>query len=214
MQSIKVLKNTVRKDIRTKMKTFPKTSILEQTNIIRTKVLELEELRKSSRIGIYLSLPTEVSTTELLRELFEQNKNCYVPRWGNNHMDMVKLVSWSDYKGLPVNSWGIPEPIHEEKRINAFEEGGLDLLILPGLAFDRFGNRLGRGKGYYDRYLNNYETLGRSFDEDTIFKKPFLVGLALNEQISEEPLPTDMFDNQVDLVITSKKILARQPKAL
>ncbi|ORX96830.1 5-formyltetrahydrofolate cyclo-ligase-like protein [Basidiobolus meristosporus CBS 931.73] len=210
MQSIKVLKNAIRKDMRTKMRSLPKDSLLEQTRSVQKKVLGLEELHKSSRVGIYLSLPTEISTTELLRELFKQNKACYVPRWGNNHMDMVRLTSWSDYEGLPVNSFGIPEPAHEEKRINAFEEGGLDVLIMPGLAFDKFGNRLGRGKGYYDRYLNNYQSLGKSFNRKAAFQKPFLVGLALNEQISGAPIPTDEFDNQVDLVITSKRNIHKQ----
>lgn len=67
---------------------------------------------------------------------------------------MVELKSWDDYKTLPKNSWGIPEPTPQEQRVNCFEVGGLDLIIMPGLAFDKQGNRIGYGKGYYDRFLD------------------------------------------------------------
>ena len=61
-------------------------------------------------------------------------------------MQMVRINSLADYESLPINRWGIPEPTWEEKREEALESG-LDLVIMPGLAFDRTKARLGHGKG-------------------------------------------------------------------
>lgn len=72
---------------------------------------------------------------------------------------------------------------------------GLDLVILPGVAFTKNGKRLGHGMGYYDRYL---ELVGRQQK-----KMPFLVAIAFNEQIQED-IPTDENDFIMDIVLTEK----------
>lgn len=75
--------------------------------------------------------------------------------------------------------------------------GGLDLIIVPGVAFTRDGKRLGHGGGYYDRYLQDYvKTTGR---------KPHLIAIAFNEQICKE-IPTSELDHQVDLVLTERHV--------
>ncbi len=68
-------------------------------------------------------------------------------------MEMVRVRSLQDYQSLPINSWGIPEPLSGDNRETAHNYGGLDLIIMPGLVFDRQRTRLGYGKGYYDRYI-------------------------------------------------------------
>jgi 5-formyltetrahydrofolate cyclo-ligase len=73
-------------------------------------------------------------------------------------MHMVELQSVQDFESLSKNSWGIPEPSIADKRLDSFEANGLDVVLMPGLAFDRNGNRIGYGKGYYDRFLQ------KSFD--------------------------------------------------
>ncbi|KAJ3277311.1 hypothetical protein HK104_003409 [Borealophlyctis nickersoniae] len=95
----------------------------------------------------------EVSTADIIHNLFATGKNCFVPRWDGSEMEMVKLSSLEDYKSLPMNKWNIPGPSHDEARENALDGDGLDLIIVPGLAFDSQGWRMGHGKGYYDRYL-------------------------------------------------------------
>lgn len=60
---------------------------------------------------------------------------------------MVLLKSFEDYDSLPKNSWGIPEPRWEEERKTESDCGGLDLVIMPGLVFDKSKARLGHGKG-------------------------------------------------------------------
>lgn len=73
--------------------------------------------------------------------------------------------------------------------------GELDLIILPGVAFTMSGKRLGHGMGYYDKYINNYIQLKN--------KKPYLIGLALNEQIKDD-IPTNEQDINLDLILNEK----------
>ena len=74
--------------------------------------------------------------------------------------------------------------------------GGLDLIIVPGVAFTKDGKRLGHGGGYYDRYIRDYIKQGR---------KPHIIGIAFNEQICKE-IPTNDLDYQMDLVLTEKSL--------
>jgi 5-formyltetrahydrofolate cyclo-ligase len=82
---------------------------------------------------------------------------------------MVELGSMQDFESLAKNSWGIPEPSPSDGRLDCFQANGLDLILMPGLAFDTNGNRIGYGKGYYDRFLQ------KSFDFAVAngYPKPF-----------------------------------------
>lgn len=93
-------------------------------------------------------------------------------------------------QGFERNAWGILEPALE----GAKEVGvqGLSGLVIPGLAFDRKGGRLGRGKGYYDRYLAKFQGLR--------------VGV-IPEQLLVEELPCEEFDQRMDVIVTDKQIL-------
>ena len=71
----------------------------------------------------------------------------FVPRCRGLEMQMVLLQSYKDYESLPRNSWGIPEPLWDEQRQTESDFGGLDLVIMPGLVFDKSKARLGHGKG-------------------------------------------------------------------
>jgi 5-formyltetrahydrofolate cyclo-ligase len=91
----------------------------------------------------------EINTRDLIRNIFETNKACYVPCFtGSATMTMVKLKSWEDFLSLPVNKWNIPEPAADEVREDALDEQGLDLIIVPGVGFDAEMNRIGHGRGY------------------------------------------------------------------
>lgn len=89
-------------------------------------------------------------------------KKVFVPEWDAQGMRMVQLQSWEDYLSLPIEkSTGIKRTDKREHRLVAEDmaEGGLDMIIVPGLAFDLQRNRLGHGYGYYDRYLAMMDTL-------------------------------------------------------
>ena len=137
----------------------------------------------------------EINTETILADLLTGGKLCYIPRYdpGSSRMEMVRLRDLEDYERLPRTKWNIKQPGLTERREEALEVG-LDLIIVPGLAFTRAGARCGRGRGYYDTYLARAAvTLSSS--------PPLTVALAFHEQLVEE-LPTDSHDCNIDLVIT------------
>ena len=100
------------------------------------------------------------------------------------------------YDKWPTNKWGIPEP--PLTNTNSANTGDIDLLIVPGLAFDSSLHRLGQGKGYYDRFIAKMNT-GAG-------KKMSLVGVCLEEQfLEDETIPISDHDFIMDMVLTSSK---------
>lgn len=141
------------------------------------KVLQLSEYQKASAIGVFLSMPgREVSTSSIVADALSQGKKVFVPyihsETGSGKaktMDMLRLKDESDRQSLKPDAWGIPSLSAEgiEGRENALGGMGvsnaghhdrssveLDLILMPGMAFDSANNRLGHGKGFYDRYLS------------------------------------------------------------
>jgi 5-formyltetrahydrofolate cyclo-ligase len=115
-------------------------------------------------------------------------------------MDMLSLSSLEDYRSLQPDSWGIPTIPKESvsSRGDALkEEGGLDLIVMPGVAFDESFKRCGHGKGYYDYYLTRYH------QSRADGRMPVLVALALKEQVlGKDTVPTDRSDWFVDIIVT------------
>lgn len=109
-------------------------------------------------------------------------------------MEMVLLKSMQDYTELPLTKWKIKQPRIDEIREDALSTGGLDLIIVPGVAFTKTGDRMGHGMGYYDRYLQHCLEYSSS-------RKPLTIALAFNEQILDM-IPTDEKDFKMDLVLT------------
>jgi 5-formyltetrahydrofolate cyclo-ligase len=143
----------------------------------------LAEYQDARAISVFLSMPAgEINTIDIIHDAFRQGKKVFVPytyrlgtqreAWPPSIMDMVQLDSIEDFTSLKPDKWGIPTPSRDsvEKRQNCFGGRGktegqtakeaadaeLDLIIMPGLAFDRGLERLGHGKGYYDLFLQRY----------------------------------------------------------
>lgn len=129
-------------------------------------------------------------------------------------MDMLELASLRDFDDLKLDSWGIPTPSEEsiKHRANCFGgcgrsadlgdecQGGegLDIVVTPGLGFDRTCGRLGRGKGFYDRFFERCNKEGKLGA-----KLPWKVGLSLTDQLlpAGEQIPMDEYDIRLDAVI-------------
>lgn len=133
----------------------------------------------ADRILMYHSLPDELSTHEFIRR-WAPRKHFYLPRVNGVNLDILPY----DESRLSLGSFHIEEPTgNDTTNINEIE-----LIIVPAVAFDRQGNRVGRGKGYYDRLLS-----------DT---KATKIGVGYDFQLIEEGIDTDPHDVQMDMVIT------------
>ncbi|XP_015416073.1 PREDICTED: 5-formyltetrahydrofolate cyclo-ligase isoform X2 [Myotis davidii] len=159
-----------------------------------TLVIAHSQYQKSQRISIFLSMQDEIETDEIIKDIFRRGKTCFIPRYRfqSNHMDMVRLASPEEIASLPKTSWNIPQPGEDEAREDALSTGGLDLIFMPGLGFDKQGHRLGRGRGYYDTFLRRCEQLQQA--------RPYTVALAFKEQICDQ-VPVDEHDMKVDEVL-------------
>uniref|UniRef100_A0A7M4FIC0 5-formyltetrahydrofolate cyclo-ligase n=2 Tax=Crocodylus porosus TaxID=8502 RepID=A0A7M4FIC0_CROPO len=158
------------------------------------RVIGHSKYKESQRIAVFLSMQDEIQTEDIIKDIFNQGKECFIPQYKpqSNHMDMLKLASVEEISSLPVTSWNILQPSDDDIREEALSGGGLDLILMPGLGFDKNGNRLGRGKGYYDTYLERCMKHPRG--------KPYTIALAFKEQICES-VPVSENDIQIDEVL-------------
>jgi len=105
----------------------------------------------------------------------------------------------SELESLPVTSWNIKQHPLDMQLVNALDSGGLDLVITPGVAFTESGQRLGSGRGYYDRYLKKLMTTSSSTSSPS-YSSTRIIGLAFRQQVLPS-LPTNEYDVSVHQVI-------------
>lgn len=159
---------------------------------IYDKLIRLPVLKEKSIFLCYVNFRSEVDTIRLISWLFENNKRVFVPRVEGEDMDFYEIHSLSE---LQEGYWGILEPIgNSDRRYIADEELIKDtLMILPGAAFDKSGNRIGYGKGYYDRYLA----------KNPINDK---IGICYHLQLFEK-IEADEFDKKISMVVTEQECI-------
>lgn len=194
MEEIYSKKKELRKsilDIRNNLDTDTKK---ENDNIIKNKLLESSYYKNAEKIFIYISYSSEIDTIEIIKKALKDGKEIFVPRtvFKTKAMDAVKIIS---LENLKKDRYGILEPEEGEPHINPDE---LDLIVVPGVAFDDRGGRIGYGAGYYDRYFKKI-----SKERSKIIKK---IALAYDFQVIEE-VPMDEQDVKIDCIITEKYIL-------
>lgn len=194
MASVGPLKRALRAELKRRLLQMSPEEKERQSRELSLRLLSHSRYRESERVAIYLSMPDEVQTGEIIRDLFRCGKECFIPRYRprSNHMDMVKLTSVEEIGRLPITSWNIAQPADDEAREEALSTDGLDLIVMPGLGFDRKGRRLGRGKGYYDTYLQRCLCHARG--------KPYTIALAFKEQICDT-VPVSDHDIAVDEIL-------------
>ena len=162
-----------------------------KSKLITEKLLNLSEVKVAKLIGIYMSFSSEVDTKDLIEQLLMLGKNIVIPRIYNNiEMEFYKVNSINDLKNK--NILGILEP--ENNKENKASKDDIDLMIIPGICFDLEKNRVGLGKGYYDRYLKNSN-----------IKK---IGICFDEQLlTGDTIDTNKYDIKMDKIVTNKRII-------
>lgn len=163
------------------------TAYIEQSSkIIIEKFLFSSFYHNAKTIFTYLNTPYEINTNLLIQKAFHDQKIVLAPVIIHKN-EMVASFIYKDSCYIK-NKYGINEP---EERLEY--HGEVDIIIVPGLAFDERGNRIGYGGGYYDRFLENcINTLK--------------IGLCLNEFISNQ-LPTSKHDIKMDVIFTQDRII-------
>jgi len=191
-------KKLLRKTLKLKGKQMSNSERERESQSVIQRLVESKYFQESQRISVYLPMSDEINTLPLVKHIFERNKACFIPKYVGDTMEMVRLDSFDEIECLPLTPWNIRQPADDEdmhrhpNREDALKSGGLDLIIVPGLGFTRDGSRIGRGKGYYDTYIQ------RCIDAE--WKTPHLVALAFQRQMCQE-IPTNELDRPLDCVM-------------
>ena len=161
-------------------------------------LISLPEYRAARRVSVYMSMTSgEVATGSVVHDALQHGKHVYIPYTHRPLtassdqpslvMDMVSLHSPEDYAQLQPDIWGIPSPSQESIKarkscleqlvrrdlVNGTRDFRLDMIIVPGMAFDAHRRRLGHGKGFYDYFLKRYQDSHQT-GPDGAAKMPFL----------------------------------------
>ena len=162
---------------------------IQKSEVIKNKVINLEEYKNAKIIAIYNSFSSEVSSKDIIKNSLDNNKIVCLPRIKNGKMEFYKINSLE--KDLIKSKFGIEEP--KEIKENLIDKKMIDIAIIPGLCFDSKNNRLGFGRGYYDKFLEN---------STNIYK----LGICFDEQVLKKGLiPVVESDIKMDKVITDKE---------
>eukprot|EP01041_Mallomonas_annulata_P011537 gene11537-24132_t len=203
-----------KKKIRSDLKLTLSTLTAEQIDIYSDSVLEklrmVPEFQNSHCLSIYLAMPKEIQTYKLLKLALDMNKRVFIPKIiGGNPQDMImiEVLSFEEIEKFPRNKWGIPEPPLEilQYRPDGVSSGVIDLVVLPGVAFDRSCGRVGHGKGYYDSFLERLENGNNVNNRSASTLK---LAVAFDEQIIDA-VPMCTHDRYLDFVVTPTEIYKR-----
>ncbi|KAF2732978.1 5-formyltetrahydrofolate cyclo-ligase-like protein [Polyplosphaeria fusca] len=231
--SMTALKKDLRKRIRLILSELSDTAAASQTSNATKTLLSMPEYKAAQRVSVYLSMPCgEISTSDIVDDALKQGKKVFIPHTYKTNtpkagqpqsiMDMLELKSMGDFTSLKRDRWGIPTLDEDSilSRANSFggfgvtdgildqsseSKGGLDLIIMPGMAFDSAFGRLGHGKGFYDYFLHRCRCASNM---------PFRVGLSLNEQLllPTDLVPMDASDFRLDALVLGNGELHRSEK--
>lgn len=163
--------------------TLNSREVAKRSKTIQEFVINTEEFRQAKIVGAYFAIGSEVMTELIIGHAKVLGKKIALPRVEENNIA---------FYGLPLTNtlvkgrFGIMEPPPHEPMDK------IDILIVPGIAFDKEGNRLGYGKGFYDRLLASKQT-------------KFSIGLAYSFQIVEN-LPYDLHDKRLDAIASEDGI--------
>ncbi|OTB05454.1 hypothetical protein M426DRAFT_56804 [Hypoxylon sp. CI-4A] len=222
-------KTQLRSLMKQRLASLSQDSITSQSNRVFDSLCKFKPYVDAKRVAVYLAMPGgEIQTDPIVRHALSSGKQVFVPYLHRSGlqpgdgparlMDMVSLNDIEDYESLQRDKWGIPSvdaaTVHERKRSvgeldgKRSEDVSLDLIILPGVAFDidpqsKAIRRLGHGKGFYDYFLHRY-ALAATAEERKSGGRPavLLYALALKEQLlspsSEESVPVGPHDQPID----------------
>jgi 5-formyltetrahydrofolate cyclo-ligase len=150
--------------------------IAKRSNSIQEFIINSKEFLQAKVVGAYFALGSEVTTELIIERAKTVGKKIALPRVEEDNIIFYEL---SSIKFLIRGRFGIMEPPPYG------HISDIDILVVPGIAFDKKGNRLGYGKGYYDRLLSG--------------KRTFSIGLAYSFQLLEN-LPYDRYDKRLDAI--------------
>lgn len=180
------MKDLIRKEMSEKRASVSGEEIKNKSDKIKENLFSLKEFEKAKIIMLYVSKDNEVLTHEMIKECLSEKTVCVpVTDIKNKKLIISKIDSFDELK---KGSFDILQPVEVKK----IKKDKIDLVIIPGLAFDRKGSRIGYGIGYYDIFLKKMNVLK--------------IALAFDFQITEN-IENQEHDVRMDMIITESGII-------
>ncbi|MBX3388701.1 MAG: 5-formyltetrahydrofolate cyclo-ligase [Phycisphaeraceae bacterium] len=188
-------KQAARAELRALWRALPAHELASVSDGVVRQLQSLPEWKAATRILLYSPMPVEIDISTLATEALHATKTVCVPRtdWSAGLLHPVVVTDWSDAdrgKRDPSRPL-VPVPVESAERL---DPRSLDLVIVPGLGFDTRGNRLGRGAGFYDRFLLENSLGARA------------CGL-IPERMLRQKIPAGAMDAPVSMIVTESRVI-------
>ena len=185
------MKKEIRKKVLAARDSLPPAQRTAKSREIEARLFSLPEFKSARIVLFFASFRSEVNTGSMIRRAVTIGKRVVLPKVSGTELALYEIADWNN--DVSSAAWGIPEP--RENRPVRLDE--IDLILMPGAAFDERGNRLGYGAGFYDKLLS-------AFTKTT-------VALAFEAQIV--PLiPADPHDVPAMKIVTEKRVIETNSK--
>lgn len=184
------MKHRIRKEMRRILAAIPPREAARKSFAASEALMATAEFGRARTVMAYLSFTHELDMDAVLQAALTDSKRIIVPRVQWEPRGLLPLELQSLTAGLEVSEYGIREP----QVGTPWPLEDIDLVVVPGLAFDRRGNRLGRGGGFYDIFLSQPQL------------RAIRCGIAYGEQLIDE-LPVEDNDLPVDMLVTDTEVL-------
>lgn len=183
------MKKELRKEIIKKRRLLNPKELEDKSHLILDKIMHSVDILRDMNVMIYMDYKNEVKTKDILQYIISQNAHVILPRVDmSNHTLTLHRVE--NTKELILSDYGILEP---KLGYNTVTINDVDLILAPGVAFDKRGYRLGYGGGFYDQLLSHKR------------KEVQVVALAFDCQMVET-VPTEPHDYRMDMIITESSV--------
>ncbi len=192
MEEIQITKSQIRSDIAKTLATLSEKEIVAKTKAIENKLFEFANFLESKIALMYVNSHSEVPTHKILARSYAYSKILVLPAFRPESFEMTLMKVDDLNHDLKSGSRGILEPDADRCKVVPIER--IDIAIIPAVALDEKGGRIGSGDGYYDRLIPNLAITTRK------------IALALEEQIIPQ-VPIESHDKHVDIIITDKRII-------
>ena len=192
MEEIGAAKIQIRDDITKMISALSEGKIAEKTKAIEDRLFEFANFLESKVALLYINSDYEVRTDNIIKRSYNYNKIVVLPAFDPQQFKMKLMKVDAFDQDLKPGPRGVLEPDADRCKIVPMDK--VDIAIIPGLAFDEKGGRIGTGKGYYDRLIPRLAITTRK------------VALTFEEQIVQQ-VPMESHDKYVDIIITDKRII-------
>ena len=179
------MKNLLKDSILNKRNSLTKEKIIEKSEKIKSSLFNLQPYKQSKTPMFFVSFNSEVNTHDIIRESLGR-KTIVVPKVAHHEIEPSIII---DFDNLIEGKLGILEPIE----VMQIAYKNIDLVLVPGIAFDKEGHRIGYGFGYYDKFLRKVP-------------KAVKIGLCFDFQVVDR-IPREAHDVPVDFIVTEERVI-------